>query len=256
MARPLLASSVAFLAFTSPSVLAQSEATSKPLTWDVISVKPNRSLDTSSSMRWNADGIEFRNMTLHGAMLNAFEVRSESQITGYPSWVNSERFDIEAKMDAETAAAYRALKGEASNKQWHAFMQQILDERFGLKFHIEKRDLPVYNLVLAKQGLKVKPSAQDEKGSSLMGPGKYTAHRGQVGGLALTLSGTVGRVILDKTGVTGEYDIDLTWAPDDQPEAGPSIFSALQDQLGLKLEPAKAPLDVVVIDHLERPSEN
>ena len=256
MSRPLLACFAAFLTFATPSVLAQSDPAGKPLTWDVISVKPNHSPDLSSFMRWNGNGIEFKNMTLHGALINAFGVRSESQITGYPGWVNSERFDIEAKMDADTAAANRALKGEESNKQWHAFMQQILDERFGMKFHIEKRDLPVYNLVVAKQGLKVKPSAPDEKGSSSMARGQYTAHRGQVGGLAISLSGAVGRVILDKTGVTGEYDIELTWAPDDQPEAGPSIFSALQDQLGLKLEPARAPLDVVVIDHLERPSEN
>jgi uncharacterized protein (TIGR03435 family) len=256
MSRPLLTCFAALLAFITPSVLAQSDPAGKALTWDVISVKPNHSLDSSSFMRWNADGIEFRNMTLDGVLMNGFEVRSESQIIGYPSWVNSERFDIQAKMDAATTTAYRALKGETSNNQWHAFMQQILIERFGIKFHLEKRDLPVYNLVVAKQGLKVKASAQDENGSSSMGPGHYSAHRAQVGGLALSLSGAVGRVILDKTGVTGDYDIDLTWAPDGQPDAGPSIFSALQDQLGLKLEPAKAPLDVVVIDHIERPSEN
>lgn len=257
--RRLLVCSAAFLALSAVAPgqdNPDSNVPSKALTWDVISVKPNRSLDSSSSMRWNMDGIEFRNTTLHGTLLNAFEVRSESQITGYPNWVNSERFDIEAKMDAETVAAYRALKGQAGTQQWHALMQQILEERFGMKFHTEKRELPVYNLVVAKQGLKVKPSGPDEKGSSSMGPGRYSAHRSQPGWLAFSLSGVVGRVILDKTGVTGEYDIDLTWAPDDQPEAGPSIFTALQDQLGLKLEPAKAPLDVIVIDHLERPSEN
>jgi uncharacterized protein (TIGR03435 family) len=75
-------------------------------------------------------------------------------------------------------------------------------------------------------------------------------------GLAFSLSGAADRIVIDKTGLTGEYEIELTWAPDDQPDAGPSIFTAVQEQLGLKLEPAKAPLDVVVIDHLERPSEN
>lgn len=258
MTRHLLACFAVLVISSTPIVMAQSESDAPPkaLTWDVISVKPNHSLDPSSSMSWNAVGIDFRNATLHMPLLNAFEVRSESQITGYPGWVNSEHFDIEAKMDADTAAAYRALKGDASNQQWHAFMQQILDERFGMKFHIEKRDLPVYNLVVAKQGLKMKPSAPEETGSSSMGPGRYNARRGRPDGLALSLSGTVGRVIFDKTGLTGEYDIDLTWAPDDKPDGGPSIFTALQDQLGLKLEPAKAPLDVIVIDHLERPSEN
>ncbi|WP_109486921.1 TIGR03435 family protein [Occallatibacter savannae] len=256
MSRQLLACLAALLAFFPPAVLGQSDPAAKPLAWDVISVKPNHSLDPSSFMRWNLNGIEFRNTTLHGTLLNAFEVRSESQITGYPGWVNSEHFDIEAKMDADTAAAYRALRGEASKQQWHAFMQQILDERFGMKFHVEKRELPVYNLVVAKQGVKLKISAPEETGSSSMGPGKYSARRGHAGGLAFSLSGVVGRVIFDRTGLTGDYDIDLTWAPDDKPDAGPSIFSALQEQLGLKLEPAKAPVDVIVIDHLERPSEN
>lgn len=228
----------------------------KALVWDVISVKSNHSLNPSSFMRWNADGIEFRNMTLHGLLLNAFEVRSESQITGYPGWVNSEHFDIEAKMDADTAAAYRVLKGTANDDQWHAFMQQILDERFDMKFHIEKRELPVYDLVVGKHGLKLNESAKDENGSSSMGPGKYTAHRMEVGNLAFSLSGTVGRVIIDKTGLTGRYDVDLTWARDNEPDSGPSIFTALQEQAGLRLLPSKAQLNVVVIDHLERPSGN
>jgi uncharacterized protein (TIGR03435 family) len=262
MKRRSLACSAAVLAFATSVVLAQSPSapkagtTTKPLTWDVISVKPNHSLDPSSFMRWTIDGIELRNATLHELLLNAFEVRSESQITGYPGWVNSEHFDIEAKMDADTVAAYHALTSADSKDQWHTFMQQILDERFAMKFHIEKRDLPVYNLVVASQGLKLKPSAKDENSSSSMGRGKYSAHRGQVGGLAFSLSGTVGRVIFDKTGLTGEYDIDLRWSPDDESDSGPSIFSALQDQLGLKLESAKAPVDVVVIDRLERPSAN
>jgi uncharacterized protein (TIGR03435 family) len=227
-----------------------------PLSWDVVSIKPHKQLDDSSTMQWNSDGIEFRNMTLHALFLNAFEIRSESQITGYPAWVNSERFDIQAKMDAETADTYRKLKSPESGRQWRSFMRQILDEHFGMKSHVEKRELPVYNLVVAKQGLKLKESADDGKGMSSMGQGKLTAHRAQVGSLTLSLSGTVGRVIIDKTGLTALYDIDLAWSPDNEPDTGPSIFTALQDQLGLKLESAKALIDVVVIDHIERPSEN
>ena len=89
-----------------------------------------------------------------------------------------------------------------------------------------------------------------------MGQGKLTAHRSQVGSLAFSLSGSVGRVIIDKTGLNALYDIDLRWSPDNEPDTGPSIFTALEEQLGLKLEPAKAPIDVIVIDHIERPSEN
>jgi len=128
-----------------------------------------------------------------------------------------------------------------------------------LKYHIEKRELPVYELAIAKHGPKMKMSAPGESGSSMMSPGKLTAHQFLAISLAGTLSGVVGRVVIDKTGLTGVYDVDLTWAWHDEPgsgDNGPSIFTALQEQLGLKLEPAKAPIDVVVIDHIERPSEN
>ena len=117
-------------------------------------------------------------------------------------------------------------------------------------------ELPVYFLVVAKQGSKLHESAPEENTSSSWGPGKFASHHCKMSGLASSLSGAADRIVIDKTGLTGEYDIDLTWAPDNQPDAGPSIFSALQEQLGLKLEPAKAALDVVVIDHIERPSEN
>ena len=120
----------------------QSNTVLKPLTWDVVSIKPHKELDNSSTMDWVADGIEFHNMTLPALFLNAFDVRSEDQIVGYPAWVNSEHFDIQAKMDADTSAAYHKLKGAEENRQWHALMRQILDERFGLTFHMEKREHP------------------------------------------------------------------------------------------------------------------
>ena len=202
------------------------------------------------------DGVELRNSTLHAVFLNTFEIKSENQIVGYPSWVNSEHFDIQAKMDAESAADYRNLKGEQSAVQWHSLMRGILEERFGMKYHREQRELPVYFLVVAKQGSKLHESAPEENTSSSWGPGKFASHHCRMSGLASSLSGAADRIVIDKTGLTGEYDVELTWAPDGQPDAGPSIFTAVQEELGLKLEPAKAPLDVVVIDHLERPSEN
>jgi uncharacterized protein (TIGR03435 family) len=260
--RSLFACSTAFLAIT--AVLLSASAQSAPETttaarkvsWDVVSVKPNKSLDPSSSMRMTANGVELRNITLHAVFLNGFEVKSENQIVGYPSWVDSEHFDIQAKMDPETAAAHHGLIGEQSALQWHSLMREILDERFGMKYHREQRELPVYLLVVAKQGSKLYESAPEENTSSSVGPGKYVSHHCKMSGLAFSLSGAADRIVIDKTGLTGEYEIELTWAPDGQPDAGPSIFTAVQEQLGLKLEPAKAPLDVVVIDHLERPSEN
>ncbi len=228
----------------------------KPIAWDVISVKPNHSADLSGGMRVLPDGFELRNMAVRSLFLNAFAIRSVDQLIGAPDWIDSERYDVQAKMDAETAQAFRALRGEESTKQWQALCREILEERFALKYHQEKRELPVYDLVIAKQGLKMKESAPDEKSASSFGRGRLTANKGHVTNLVYGLSGIVGRLIVDKTGLTGQYDIELTWSNDDESDAGPSVFTALQEQLGLRLEPAKAQVDVVVIDYLERPSAN
>jgi len=260
--RRLLAYSTAFLAIMGVVLSASAQGAletatnGRKLSWDVVSVKPNKSLDPSSSMRMTPNGVDLRNATLQMLFLNGFEIKSESQIVGYPSWVNSEHFDIQAKMDAESAADYRNLKGEEGAVQWHSLVRQILEERFGMKYHREQRELPVYFLLVAKQGSKLHESAPKESTSSSWSPGKFASHHCRMSGLASSLSGAADRIVIDKTGLTGEYDVELTWAPDGQPDAGPSIFTAVQEELGLKLEPAKAPLDVVVIDHLERPSEN
>ena len=230
-----------------------------PLSWDVVSIKPHRALDDSAMTRILPDGFEMQNMTIHSLFGNAFPMRSGDEIVGWPAWTNSERYDFRAKMDAETTDAFHKLHGKDGGDMWRLMMRQLLEDRFALKYHIEKRELPVYELAIAKHGPKMKTSAPRESSSSMMSPGKLTAHQCLASGLAGTLSGVVGRVVIDKTGLTGVYDVDLTWAWRDDPgsgESGPSIFTALQEQLGLKLEPAKAPIDVVVIDHIERPSEN
>jgi uncharacterized protein (TIGR03435 family) len=154
--------------------------------------------------------------------------------------------------------------------------REILVERFGLKVHHETRTLPVYALVVAKGGPKMtasKPQPNDPDGMP-GNPGVLNTSLGRETGrgaliefLAEDLSDALGRKVVDKTGLTGRYDFTLTWAPDDDAAAmgssassgapqGPSLFTAVQEQLGLKLEPVKAPVDVVVIDHLEKPSEN
>jgi uncharacterized protein (TIGR03435 family) len=226
----------------------------KSLTWDVVSVKPNRSLDNSSCVNFLiSDEIKLRNMTLGSVMLSTFDIKSENQVIGLPDWVNSEHFDLRAKLDAETSTAYHKLKGQDRDLQSRLLFRRILEERFGLKFHMEKRELPVYNLVVGKQGPRLKEAVPDAPRGSNSSPGKLTLHRSRIGSLIFGMSDAVGRVVIDKTGLTGEYEIDLAWTPDNEPEFGPSIFTALQEQLGLKLEPAKAPIDVVVIDHIERP---
>jgi uncharacterized protein (TIGR03435 family) len=136
-------------------------------------------------------------------------------------------------------------------------MQTLLADRFKLRIHHDLKELPVYNLVIAKSGLKMKEASSSKAQSWSMGLGSITSKGMPIASLAASLSNHVGRMIIDKTGLTGNYEINLTFSWNDEPgDATPSIFTALQDQLGLKLEPAKAPVDSVVIDHIERPSEN
>lgn len=262
MSRRWLACSAALLAFAASVVLAQSaeppksDSTGKPLTWDVVSIKPHKDLDSGGSIYVRADGIELNNLTIHSLLWNAFDVRSQDQFTGWPNWADSDHFDVRAKVSAEDAERWDKLHGEEGDRQFRELVRQILEERFALKTHIERRELPVYELVVAKQGAKLKESAPHTGGVSNYRPGKISAKSTPITSLIVNLSGTVGRVVIDKTGLTAQYDFELTWANDNQPDAGPSIFTAVQEQLGLKLQSARALLDVVVIDHLERPSEN
>jgi uncharacterized protein (TIGR03435 family) len=253
----LLVAVPASIAFSqAPSGPPKAELAPEPLTWDVISVKPNHSLNPSGSIGSSMDSLRIQNMTLISVFLTAFGLKSEDQIVGLPGWVNSDNFDIQAKMDVETASAFKQMRPEEHIRQWNSFLREVLENRFGLKFHLEEQERPVYNLVVTKQGLKIKESSSDANGSYYSGPDRFSASKCQMSSLVFSLTGSLDRVVIDKTGLTGRYDIDLTWSPDSEPNSGPSIFTALQEQLGLKLEPAKAPVDMIVIDHIERPSEN
>ena len=181
----------------------------------------------------------------------------QNQLSGLPGWAETDTFDVEVKLDPDNAEAVNKLQGEERRNERDLLMRALLADRFKMKAHIEVKDLPVYNLVIARGGIKMKEAAPDEPGGYRMGMGNIKGKAVPIGSMIATLSNPSGRFIVNKTGLTGRYEVDLTWAWQDDPNAtGPSLFTALEEQLGLKLEPAKAPLDVVVIDHIERPSEN
>jgi uncharacterized protein (TIGR03435 family) len=222
-------------------------------------------------MGMSPDGFTSTNIQLHDLLLQAFQLQ-EQQLVGEPKWTTSDHWNIDARIAAEDMATLREL----NYHQRLSMFQAILTERFGLRVHHETRTLPVYALVVAKGGPKMTPSKPrpDDPGGMQGDPGVLNASRGKETGrgammefLAEDLSDELGRKVLDRTGLTGRYDFTLTWTPDDSAAAtggsaasgaaqGPSLFTAVQEQLGLKLEPVKAPVDVVVIDHLEKPSEN
>jgi len=221
-------------------------------------------------------------MTLKALVILAYRVH-DFQVAGGPGWIDSDRYNIDAK--AEGAPSF--------NQEYVALqyrrLQTLLHDRFSLTIHHETKELPVYELTVAKGGPKLQQPkcVQREPGDFTIAPGKYCGLMGgsmasgriQASGATVTflanyLSNSLGRTVVDKTGITGEFDFQLAFTPEKpavpSPDAagprpadgaaaadlGPDFFTAMREQLGLKLESARGPVEVLVIDHVERPSEN
>lgn len=195
----------------------------------------------------------------------AYEI-PDTRILGAPGWARSTMFNIEAKSDPSVDQQMHNLTSDAGRKQKEKMVQALLADRFKLAMHTETRQLPIYNLVVAKGGPKL--GAFQESGSFV---NTWNDHldiqmSNSVSFLAEELSKIAGRDVVDKTGIAGRYDLKLKWTPDDRAgsdasgsngsDSGPSLFTALEEQLGLKLEPGKGPVNILVIDHIEMPTEN
>jgi uncharacterized protein (TIGR03435 family) len=244
---------------------APAAAAVKVPTYEIVSIKQNKSGSGDGSWNRLPDGVRATNVPLQFLLYSAYDIIIDSQVAGLPDWADSDLYDIDAKVDAETAEAWGKLSEKDRWEQQKLMLQSLLADRCRLKAHREMREEPVYDLVIAKGGLKMKEAAADERnGETSWGGriGKLNAQATSVEGIVNMLSGRVGRMIVDKTGL-GEkkFDFELKWTPDDRrnpdnADAGPSIFTALEEQLGLKLVPAKGPVETLVIDHMERPSAN
>ncbi len=198
------------------------------------------------------------------------------QIEGGPKWLDSSHYDIDAKT-VEPEHEVRASASERQNRLAQARdnerLQALLADRFQLKTHRVTKELPVYALTASKQGPKLKrskdPSGRSGYGMG-MGPGTLNGKELTMQALAANLSNVLSMVVIDKTGLTGRYDLALTWTPDEEQgnhlnsnnptpapgDEGPSLFTAVEDQLGLKLVREKGPVEILVIDHIEKPSPN
>jgi len=241
-------------------------ADGKAFAYEVISVKPYKPDNGSGvTMWWRTTKVGFSaaGLTLQALVMGAYGLVTTEQIEGLPSWGDSAQFTIDAKMDEDVAAAFEKLAQKDRDKQRMLMQQSMLEDRFQLKAHHEMRERPIYELVVAKSGSKLKNASKDAKGGWSWGETKFTGDSVEIVGLANALSSVLGRTIVDKTGLTGHYEISLTYAPIDEDgpghdsaDAGPSIFTALEEQLGLKLVAAKGPVDTIVVDHVEKPSEN
>ena len=256
--------------------------------YDVASIKPNKTGDNRVRFMMTPDGISLQGAPMRMLLPQAFGVE-EDRILGEPDWVKSSRFDIEAKVEPENAPKLKDLKADQRN----AMMLQLLVDRFNLKYHHEQREMPMYTMAVAKSGLKMKPTKPDQDAPEpeapprgdgpqpkmgrhmlMMNPGHLESTGTSTEQLAHLLSRQLGRTVVDKTGLTGEYDFTLDYTPDNMPvpahgdteggpkpqmpvdTGGPSIFTAVEEQLGLKLEATKGMVDVIVIDHIDTPTEN
>ena len=236
--------------------------------FDVATIKPNNS-EATRMMQLTLNGRNFRTRasSLGDLIAFAYEVQ-EKQIVGGPEWLNKDRYDIDAVPDRE---------GAPSGQQLRMMIQKLLADRFKLTFHHDKRELSAYVLTVGKNGNKLTPT--ESKGSlpginSRPGPNGLTLNMANatVGDFTGFLQIMVlDRPVVDKTGIAGRFDYDVTFTPDDsqfhgyppklpektdKSEAAPSLIEAIQKQLGLKLDAEKTPVDVIVIDHVEKYSAN
>jgi uncharacterized protein (TIGR03435 family) len=240
-----------------PTPPTQQNPTASEFRFDAVTIKPDDS--GKSFFKLAPDSFSMGGMPTWVLIRSAYGVLLEDQVVGLPGWAKSESIAVQAKVDPDTVAALDKLPPLERWKQMQVMLQAMLADRFALKAHRESRDQPIYVLTVAKGGPKLqKTDANGLGGNANYGNGKITAHEITLESLAANLSFTVGRPVVNKTGLEGGYDFTLDYAPDgaDPSDALPSIFTALEEQLGLKLEPARGPVDVIVVDHIERPTEN
>jgi uncharacterized protein (TIGR03435 family) len=231
-----------------------------PLAFEVASVKPSKPGARGGGIRPLPGGQSYvaTNVPVR-LIIRLMYYLSESQLTGGPAWLNTELYDVEARAEHPSNV-----------DQLHQMFQTLLTERFKLRFHRETRELPAFVLSVDK-GSKLKLNSTPEpfeipiKGS---GRGGVVGQRVPMTYFAWFLSQQVGRPVVDRTGLDQHYDFTLQWTPEPPPSAsaeareplpsadGPTIFTALREQLGLKLQSEKAPVEVFVIDSAERPLEN
>jgi uncharacterized protein (TIGR03435 family) len=244
------------------------------LTFEVASIKPNKSGDPRSRTDAAPNGrVMATNVPLNDLVRTAFELQPQEMVIGdrAPAWITTDRWDVEAK-----------AAGEPSPQQMRAMLRNLLIDRFKLVARREVRNMPAYAIVLARSdrqlGPQLRKSALDceaqvaasrvpgttpgsvQQCGGRSGRGTITTSGVPLSSFAKSLSPAAGRYVFDATGLTDRFDLDLKWTPDPEPGAaapsdGVSLFTAIQEQLGLRLEPRQAPVEVFVIESAERPTE-
>lgn len=240
---------------------AQQPAAAPTLTYDVVSIKANHSGSMGSSSG-SLEGYACKNEQLKYIVADAYGVRVDL-VSGGPGWVDSDRYDITAKVSGEDLPAFKALN-EAQRDQ---MLQAVLADRLHLVAHTVVKQLPGYTLTVAKGGFRLKPLDPGAQGGWGVGAGYIRATGMSMEYLAKNLSYSLQGTVLDQTGISGAYHFDLKWDPAStgaassanstaEPSGLPALPTALEETLGLKLTAVKIPTTTLVIDSIDRPTEN
>ena len=247
-----------------PQKLTPMPANADP-SFEVATIKPSQPDQQSKMLRVQGQRFIVKNMSLNDMITFAYDLHAK-EIVGAPAWAAAEKYDIEATPD---------VPGQPNVKQLQSMVRKFLAERFQLKFHNEKRELAVYAVEPGKTGPKLTKSGGDPNGLPALffqGLGKLSANNATMADFAQLMQGAVlDRPVVDQTELTGRYDFTLNWTPDesqfgglgarvpppsDAANAPPNLYTAVAEQLGLKLEPTRAAVPVLVVDRVEKPSEN
>jgi uncharacterized protein (TIGR03435 family) len=250
-----------------PTARPKPMAADAPLAFAVATIKPSKpgAPGKAITMRGPREFVTI-NTSLNDLITFAYGIHVR-QIAGAPAWLESDLFDIVAQPEAE---------GLPNRKQLEGMLQKLLTDRFKLTFHREKKELSVYAITVAKAGSKLTKSEGDPNGLPGLGfggLGRMIARNANMSDFAgLLQSAVLDRPVVDQTGLSGRFDFTLNWTPDefqfrnfgaglpappaDKPDAPPDLYTAIQQQIGLKLEAAKAQVEVLAIDKVEKPSEN
>lgn len=234
-----------------------------PAKFEVASVKRSTSSSTDGRINFTPGRMTAENMPLRFIITYAYNIR-DYQLLGAPGWVESERYEISAKAD-----------GRPEPDQLRPMLQALLEERFRLKVHRSVEERSAYLMLPAKGGLKLPESRADcaaladerpAKGKSSFQCGSWFASDDQFTGMKISmaqfgewLAGQVEGPVVDRTGYTGTFDIRLKWSRDDQPDspgAAPAIYTVVLEQMGVKIESGKGPVEMLTVDHVERPDAN
>jgi uncharacterized protein (TIGR03435 family) len=224
-----------------------------PLRFEVASIRPTTAVPNAGTSVDLLPGGRLHIVNEPAKLLIrlAFQLQ-DSQIAGAPAWLDADRFDIEAKA---------GFPEKPTPEQLSPMLQDLLADRFHLEFHREAREISVYTLVLAKGGHKLQPAADGESSGmnteTHRGTSHFAATASTLDVLAKWIGNRVGRIVLDQTGLEGAFDFSLTWSPNPGPDsADPALPTAINEQLGLRLVSGKAPVEVLVIDGIRRPTAN